>query len=177
MRVLVNGASGFLGSHAIQALLDDGHEVRASARSASRVRRALETLGCADAVELLEGDVTDEDDVDRSLSGCDAVVHAAAVYSFDARRGTEMLQGNVRGAENVIGRAVALGLDPIVHLSSYVALLPSSTPITADSPPGSPPTTYALSKARAEGIARRFQADGHPVTIIYPGMVWGPMTR
>lgn len=174
MKVLVNGASGFLGSHAIRALLDDGHDVRASARSADRVRRALEPLGCADTVEMLEGDVTDEDDVARTLSGCDAVVNAAAVYSYDARRGKEMLWGNVRGTENVIGRAAALGLDPIVHISSYVALLPSSTTVTADSPPGRPPTPYALSKARTEEIARGFQADGVPVTIINPGMVWGP---
>lgn len=80
MKVAVNGASGFLGSHAIRALLDDGHDVRASARSADRIRRALEPLDCADAVEVLEGDVTDEDDVARTLSGCDAVVNAAAVY-------------------------------------------------------------------------------------------------
>lgn len=174
MKVLVNGASGFLGSHAIRALLDDGHDVRASARSVDRVRRGLAPLGCAEAVEMLEGDVTDEDDVARTLKGCDAVVNAAAVFSYDARRGKEMLRGNVHGAENVIGQAAALGLDPIVHISSYVALLPSRKAITTDSPPGRPPTPYALSKARAEEIARRFQADGVPVTIINPGMVWGP---
>lgn len=174
MKVLVNGASGFLGSHAITGLLADGHDVRASARSRDRVRQSLEPLDCADAVEIVEGDVTDEDDVDRTLAGCDAVVNAAAVYSYDARRSAEMLRSNIRGAENVIGRAVALGLDPIVHISSYVALLPSSTPITTESPPGRPPTSYARSKARAEEIARAFQADGAPVTIINPGMVWGP---
>ncbi len=174
MRVVVNGASGFLGSHVVKALLADGHEVRASARSPSRIRRALEPWDLADAVEMIEGDVTDEEDVARVLGDSDAVVHAAAVYSFDARRGPEMLEGNVRGTENVLGRAVALGLDPIVHLSSYVALLPSRTPITTSSPPGEPSTPYALSKARAEQIARRLQADGHPITIVSPGMVWGP---
>ncbi|MDN5856309.1 MAG: NAD-dependent epimerase/dehydratase family protein [Actinomycetia bacterium] len=174
MKVLVNGASGFVGSHAIRALLDGDHEVRASARSADRVRRALEPLGCADSVEMVEGDVTDEDDVAVTLGGCEAVVNAAAVYSYDARRGKELVRGNVRGTENVIGTAAALGLDPIVHISSYVALLPSSSTVTAESPPGRPPTPYALSKARAEEVARGFQADGASVTIIHPGMVWGP---
>lgn len=174
MMVLVTGASGFLGSHAVRALLDAGHDVRASARSADRVHRALEPLGCSDMVEVVEGDVTDADDVTRTLGGCDAVLHAAAVYSYDARRGRECLQANVRGAECVLGQAVALGLDPIVHISSYVALLPSNSTITVGSPVGQPPTPYALSKARTEEIARRFQADGAPVAIINPGMVWGP---
>ena len=174
MKVVVNGASGFLGSHTIRALLDDGHEVRASARSAARIRRALEPLGCAQTVEVVEGDVTDEADVARTLAGCDAVVHAAAVYSFDPRRSQEMLHGNVRGTENVIRRAADLHMDPIVHVSSYVALLPSSTPITVDSPPGDPATPYARSKARAEEVARGFQAEDRPVAIVYPGMVWGP---
>lgn len=174
MLVLVTGASGFVGSHAVSALLDAGHDVRASARSANRVNSALEPLGCSGLVEVVQADVTDADDVDRTLRGCDAVVHAAAVYSCDARRARECLRANVSGAENVLGRAVALGLDPIVQVSSNVALLPSSGTITVDSPPGQPPVPYALSKARTEEIARLFQADGAPVAIVNPGMVWGP---
>ncbi len=174
MKVLVNGASGFVGSHAIRALLDGGHDVRASARSADRVRRALEPLGCADAVETVEGDVTDVADVAATLEGCEAAVHVAAVYSYDARRGKEMLHDNVQSTENVIGAAAALGLDPIVHISSYVALLPSDVTVTRESPPGRPHTPYALSKARSDEVARSFQSNGTSVTIIYPGMVWGP---
>lgn len=154
--------------------MDDGHDVRASARSTDRVRRALAPLGCADDVETVEADVTSERDVVRSLTGCEAAVNAAAVYSYDKRRATQLLRDNVSGTENVLGGAVELGLDPIVHISSYVALLPSTTTITPDSPLGRPPTPYALSKARSEEIARRYQDDGAPVTVIQPGMVWGP---
>lgn len=174
MKVLVTGASGFVGSHAVKAIVDAGHQVRASARSADRVRRALTVVDCSDPVEIVEADVTDEASVRAALEDCEAVIHAGAVYSFDPRRGREMIESNVRGAELVLGRACELGLDPVVHVSSYLALLPGRPPLTADSPVGRPPTAYALSKARSERLARDLQAEGKPVTIVQPGMVWGP---
>ncbi|HEY8370793.1 MAG TPA: NAD-dependent epimerase/dehydratase family protein, partial [Thermodesulfobacteriota bacterium] len=79
-----------------------------------------------------------------------------------------------RGAEVVLGGACALGLDPVVYVSSYVALLPGDGELRPDSPVGRPPTAYARSKAQAEEVARALQAGGAPVTIVYPGMVWGP---
>ncbi|GAA1864978.1 SDR family NAD(P)-dependent oxidoreductase [Paeniglutamicibacter psychrophenolicus] len=174
MKVLVTGASGFLGSHMAEALVRDGHEVRAAARSLARIRHALQLRGCFEEVEPVEADTTIEEDVERAVAGCDAVVHAAASYTLDPRRAANVLAQNVRGTELVLGKAVQRGLDPIIHISSYAALLPGAPEITADSPVGRPPTAYALSKARSEDIARAHQAAGAPVTIIQPGMVWGP---
>lgn len=209
MRILVTGASGFVGSHTVRALVQAGHRVRASARSAARVRAALEPHGCADAVEIVEASIADARAVTALLAGCDGVIHAAAVYSHDARRAREALSVNRRGAELVLGTACQLGLDPIVHVSSYVALLDADrwplrrrraaerrapspaprvatrggaaasadgvpAPLTPDSPLGDPPTPYARSKAQSDAVARVLQERGHPVTIVYPGMVWGP---
>ncbi|WP_046471398.1 SDR family NAD(P)-dependent oxidoreductase [Allosalinactinospora lopnorensis] len=174
MKVLVTGASGFVGSHTVKALVGAGHHVRASARTGERVRRALAPLGCADTVEITEADILDKDRIDDALNGCDAVVHAAATYSHDVRRSKEMLTTNPRGTELVLGRASELGLDPVIHVSTYTALLPARETLKPYSPVGNPPTPYARSKARSEHIARRLQAEGAPVTIVYPGMVWGP---
>lgn len=188
MRILVTGASGFVGSHTVRALVEAGHQVRASARSAARVRAALAPHGCAEAVEIVEASIEDAAAVSRALDGCDGVIHAAAVYSHDARRAREALAVNRRGAELVLGTACERGLDPIVHVSSYVALLGSderpsrrrgaaasaSAPLTPDSPLGDPPTAYARSKAQSDAVARALQARGRPVVIVYPGMVWGP---
>lgn len=173
MKVAVTGASGFLGSHTVRALLDAGHQVRATARSGERVRHALAPHGCAGDVEIVTADVTAPAAVREALTGCDAVVHAAAVYSLDARRHRDMRAINPRGTEVVLGQAHQLGL-PVLYVSTYTALLPASSPLTPDSPVGHPPVPYARSKADAERIARRWQDQGAPVTIVYPGMVWGP---
>jgi len=173
VRVLVTGGTGFVGSHTVAALVKQGHRVRLLARSPRRVDPALAPHGGA-ALEVVIGDVTDEGSVVAALAGCEAVIHAANVFSFDPRRVELMESVNERGTELVLAAASRIGLDPIVHVSSFVALLPADTPLTADSDVGSPVPAYSRSKASAERIARRFQADGVPVVITYPGSVWGP---
>lgn len=87
-----------------------------------------------------------------------------------------MLDVNVRGTELVLTAAHEQGLDPIVHVSSAVALLPprDAAVLTNESPLGSPPGAYARSKVAAERIAREMQAQGAPVVITSPGTVVGP---
>jgi len=129
----------------VRALLEAGHEVRMLVRAPERIPRALSPLG-VQPPEHAVGDVTDAATVRRALDGCDAVVHAASVYSFDARDVARMQQENRRGTEIVLTTAQQLGLDPIVHVSSYVALLPSDGPLHPESPLGQPDVPYARSK-------------------------------
>jgi dihydroflavonol-4-reductase len=112
-----------VGSHSIGALAKAGHRVRVSARAPERVPAALAPLG-VDEVESVRGDVTDSAAVGRALEGADAVLHAASVFSMDARRADEMRSVNVRGTDVVLRTAHRLGLDPIVYVSSELALLP-----------------------------------------------------
>lgn len=175
MRVLVTGGTGFVGAHSVKALIDAGHDVRLLVRAPERIAEAMGPLGIA-PVDHVVGDVTDPGAVRRALDGCEAVLHAASVYALAQRRSAEMASVNARGTEVVLGEAHALGLDPIVHVSSYVALLPppGGGVVTADAPIGHPAGPYARSKAESESIARRLQHEGAPVTITYPGAVWGP---
>jgi dihydroflavonol-4-reductase len=173
MRVLVTGGTGFLGSHSVKALVDAGHEVRLLVRSPDRIAPALGPLGVA-APEHVVGDVTDRGSVRRALEGCDAVLHAASVFSYDPRQVASMQRANREGAEGVLNTAHELGLDPIVHVSSVVALLPARETLRADSPLGEPAPPYARSKAETERLARDLQASGAPVVITRPGMIWGP---
>ncbi len=142
--MLVTGGTGYLGSHVVAALAGAGHRTRVLARSAEKVPAALGPLG-VDGVQTVIGDVTEPAAVERALSGCDAVVHAASVFSLDARRAGEMNAVNVRGTEVVLDTADRLGLDPIVHVSSELALLPPAAGhvLTPDSPVRRPPGPIA----------------------------------
>jgi nucleoside-diphosphate-sugar epimerase len=175
MLLLVTGGTGYVGSHSIAALVGAGHRVRVLARSPERIPAALAPLG-VDDVETAIGDVTDPAAVERALEGCDAVLHAASVFSMDARRAEEMRAVNVRGTEIVLGSAHRNGLDPIVFVSSKLALLPpaNGSVLTAESPVGKPGWSYCRSKADSELVARDYQALGAPVVSVMPAAVWGP---
>src|SRR5215472_1872032 len=173
--VLVTGGTGYLGSHAVAALAGAGHRIRVLARSAEKVPAVLGPLG-VEGVETAVGDVTEPAAVERALAGCDAVVHAASVFSLDARRADEVSAVNVRGTEVVLGAADRLGLDPIVHVSSELALLPPTAGdvLTPDSPVKRPPWPYCRSKADSELVARKYQQLGAAVVSVMPAAVWGP---
>jgi nucleoside-diphosphate-sugar epimerase len=164
-----------VGSHAIAALSRAGHRIRLLARSPQRAPAALAPLGIHH-VETVAGDVTDPDAVEHALEGCDAVLHAASVFSLDARKAQEMLSVNVRGTEIVLGTAHRRGLDPIVLVSSELALLPPAEgeTLTAESPVKQPPWPYCRSKAESELVARKYQLLGAPVVSVMPAAVWGP---
>ncbi|HEX4702237.1 MAG TPA: NAD-dependent epimerase/dehydratase family protein [Pseudonocardiaceae bacterium] len=176
MLVCVTGGTGFVGAHSIAALLRAGHRVRMLARTAAGVEKALTPLGVQLAdVDVVIGDVTDEIAVARLMTGACGVLHAAGRYSFDSRQRAEMRRVNVRGTELVLAAARRVGADPIVHVSSFGALLPARRRIVAaDSPVGQAREPYLASKAAAEVIARRHQVQGAPVVITYPPALLGP---
>ena len=89
MKVLVTGGTGFVGSHSVKAILDAGHDVRLLVRSPGRVAPALEPLGVG-GVDHLVGDATDAESVRKAMDGCNGVLHAAAVFSYDARDAREI---------------------------------------------------------------------------------------
>ena len=134
MKVAVTGGMGFVGSHTVAALVRSGHQVRLLVRSADRVAPALEPLGVRD-VDVALGDVTDREAVERALDSCEPVVHCASVYSFDPRMDAAIRKTNVAGTELVLEIASHLGLNPIIHVSTYLALIAEKgTILTATAP-------------------------------------------
>jgi dihydroflavonol-4-reductase len=169
MKVLVTGGTGFVGSHSVRALLDVGHAVKLLVRDPARVPFK--------GLEMARGEVTDANAVAKAIAGCDAVLHCASVYSYDPRKDAEMLRVNVAGTRNVLEAGLAAGCNPVVHVSSLVALIggtPRGRTLSADSPVGEPLGVYPRTKRDSELIARALQDKGHPVLISYPGSVWGP---
>lgn len=175
MRIFVTGGTGFVGSHSVAAFVAARHAVRLLARSPSKVPRVLRPLRVPlDRVEVVVGDATDEAVVARAMAGCDAVFDSASMVSLRRWDGAAVRHVNERVAAVVLGTAVRLGIDPVVHVSSISALLPPNPPggvITHDSPVGSPPGAYMQSKAAVDAAVRR---SGAPVTMTYPTMVIGP---
>jgi len=169
MKVLLTGASGFLGSHIAETLVSEGYEVRALVRRSSKVAH-LEDLGVDLAYAVLERG----EGLREAMDGVDAVVHGAAITK--GRTEAEFLEVNDGGTRHLLeaASAVAPGLRRFVFVSSLEALGPSpdGRPLTEDAPPN-PITRYGRSKVAAEATVRSF-ADRLPVVILRPTAIYGP---
>jgi dihydroflavonol-4-reductase len=174
MRVLVTGGTGFVGGWTAKAIADAGHSIRFLVRNPARLQTSVAKLG-VDVSDFAVGDITDRVSVRDALRGCDAVVHSAALVATDPRQTAQMLTTNMQGAQNVLGQSVELGLDPIVHVSSFTALFhPGLVVLSANLPVVGGADGYGTSKAQVDIYARGLQDAGAPVNITYPGMVLGP---
>ncbi len=174
MRVLVTGATGFVGSHAAVALREAGHDVRVLARRPERVAPALAVHGEGIEVDVAAGDMTDADAVAAAVENCDAVVHAAGEIGVADGTGPAS-NANVEGVRTVIGAALAAGCDPIVYTSTVTVHLPTGDDvITLDTSLAEPHSAYGASKLQAELLVREWQAEGAPVTSFTLGGVYGP---
>ena len=179
MRILVTGATGLIGCHAVAALLEAGHTVRVLARDASKTDRVLAPFGRTSAdVETVVGSIDDDARLDEAMAGCGGALHCAGLFSPDRRRAAEIEATNVGGTRAVLAaaeRAASSGtLERVVYVSSILALFPASGPrMTANDEVTTPSEMYAATKAAAERIAREAQAS-LPLTIVYPAAVQGP---
>lgn len=177
MHILVTGGSGYIGGHTVAALLARGHRLRLFARSLAKVRANLEPLGVSpDAIDVVEGDLDEDGAVTRALDGVDALFHAASPFSFDPRRAAEMARVAAAGSR-LLERAVGAGLEPVVHVSSILALPRRGVEVQSlspDAPPGDADFPYIRSKAAQERTVQALQRDGAPVLATLPGQVLGP---
>ena len=173
MKVLVTGGTGFVGSHVTRQLQRSGHSVRLLVRSESKATSYYDSLG-EPVPELMRGDITVADSVRHALDGCSAVVHAAAATPMGTTR-EQLFAVNVAGTKNVVGTAVALGIGPIVCVSSITAIFNTDgAKVTPDAPPAPSKLPYGQSKVEAEHYLRSLQDRGEAIATVYPGGVVGP---
>jgi nucleoside-diphosphate-sugar epimerase len=171
MRVLVTGATGFVGFHVARTLAERGHALRVFARSREKAERVLAGM----PVELALGDMTDAAAVANALRGCDAYVHAAAAVSLDPREAERLLRENVAGARAVVEGARAEGVAYGVYVSSLTTIWGARGPDpSAASPLRAGQSGYALAKVEAERVVRAAQAAGMALAIVHPNGVIGP---
>lgn len=178
--VLVTGADGFIGSHLVEALVRQGHKVRAFV-----LYNSFGSWGWLDhtprpireGLDVFAGDIRDPHGVREAMKGCDAVLHLAALiaipYSYHSP--DTYVDTNVKGTLNVLQAARELGVRRVIHTStSEVYGTARFVPITEEHPlRGQSP--YSATKIAADQLAYSFHASfGLPVVIARPFNTYGP---
>ena len=171
MRVLVTGATGFIGAALAERLVARGDRVRALVRPTSRTGE-LERLGA----ELARGDVCELSTVDAAVEGCDWVIHLAG--AIKALGTDELFRANAEGTRNVALACAAAARPPVlVYVSSLAAAGPSRDGrprIEEDAP--APVSRYGESKLAGEQAVRAVSGRV-AASIVRPPLVYGPRDR
>lgn len=169
MRVLVTGATGFLGRHVVARLLDERLAVRALVRNPQ---------ASLPGVEAIPGDLTDAVSLRSAMQGVDWVIHAAARVATSGSW-AEFEAANVTGTATVLAAAAAARVKRVVHVSSLsvYAVEASGVTITEDSEyeaGAGERGFYSRSKLIADRLALQAAHGGAPVTVARPGLLYGP---
>jgi dihydroflavonol-4-reductase len=172
MKVLITGATGYIGSAVLRQLLKDGKNVRCLVRETSSMKN-FDGLH----VEIACGDIRDAASVRRAINGCDQVYHLAALYANWLPKSALMYRVNEEGTRNVLSVCRDAGVKKIVYCSSVAALgAHGKTPLDEAAAFNLTSTGdhYYISKYRAEQVALQFARRGLPVVIVNPSNPIGP---
>ena len=172
MRAFVTGGTGFIGSRVVKRLRDRGDEVVVLAR------RPEKAAGL-DA-QVVDGDLGDAGAIRSGVEGCQAVFHIAADYrvGMPKSKREQMYDANVRGTERVLDAAADAGVDRIVYVSTVNAF-GNTNGRTVDESYARDESDgfvsyYDETKYLAHKLAQGRAANGAPVVIVQPGLVYGP---
>ena len=172
MRVLVTGATGFVGGNLVRTLVDRGYDVRALVRRNSNTL-ALENLGVEEAL----GDLRDRVSIAKALKGCQGVFHCAAMYTFWSRDPSEVYRVNVEGTKVIFEEAERAGVERAVYTSTVSTIgLPKKGLGTEDTQlrPQDLVGHYKKSKYLGEQEALAATRNGLPVVVVNPAAPIGP---
>lgn len=175
MKVLVTGGTGFIGGEVVRQLRERGEEVVCLVRSPEKATK-LRELGC----ELASGDLGDEAAIRKGMGGCDAAIHAAAMYEvgIPPKQRPAMWEANVAGTERVMKVALEEKVPRIVYVST-VGIFGNTHKRVVDESYENPETDftsyYEETKLEAHKLVQRMIDDqGLPAIIVQPGGVYGP---
>jgi nucleoside-diphosphate-sugar epimerase len=174
MKVLITGATGFIGSHILKVLVAKGHKVRAL------VRKTSDTSSIKGPdVELAYGDITSPESLKAAVKGVDAVIHLAAMVS-DFGPYKDFVALNIDGVRNILDAAKDEGVSRFVHFSTNDVLGIHKGGVVVDDSLPYKKTGYPYPDTKIEGEKIAFEyykKYNLPVTAIRPSWVYGPGDR
>ncbi len=168
--VAVTGATGFVGSHLIRRLTEQGKQVRALVRSVEKAKEKLPS-----SVEFIQGDVTDAKTVDSFLKGTSELFHLASILQEPSTPDKVFWDVHVGGTKNLLDAALKHKLKRFVHFSTIGVLgSPKVLPANEESPYQAK-DIYQITKCEAEKLAlKTFRETGLSGVVVRPAAVYGP---
>jgi dihydroflavonol-4-reductase len=174
MKVLVTGANGFLAANVVRELLARNFEVRGLVRKNADTRSLQGVL-----FEIFYGNITDPDDVDKAVSGCDVVIHAAADTSQRYSNAAPLLKVNVEATRLLVEASKKHSVQRFIFISTgnTIDFGTKENPGHEGNPLGKlfQKSGYALSKLEAEElILNEVKNNGFDAVIVNPTFMIGP---
>lgn len=171
MKYFITGATGFIGGRVARQLREAGHEVVAVVRNPAKAKDLTDS-----GVMVHQGDVTDKESMRAPMTGVDGVFHIAAWYNVGVRDKSEAVPINVDGTRNVLELMRELGIPKGVYTSTLGVNEDTGGKLVDETYRYSGPfySEYTRTKAKAHRLADTFIADGLPLVIVMPGLVYGP---
>lgn len=175
MKAFVTGGSGFLGSHIVDACLARGDSVRALVRASSNT----DYLRTCPGVELVVGELSDQETLVRALAGMDVVYHSAArVLDYGSREA--FFETNVHGTTHLLAAAKQARVPRFVFVSSPSVVMAGADQLDVDETAPYPArflNLYSETKALAEQAVLAANGPGFTTCALRPRGVWGPRDR
>lgn len=171
MQYFLTGATGFVGGVLAQKLRRAGHEVCAVVRTLGKADK-LAHLG----VQLYQGDITDKESMRAPMTGVDGVFHVAGWYKIGTVDKAEGHRVNVEGTRTVLTLMQELGIAKGIYTST-LAVNSDTHGVEVDERyhfTGRHLSVYDQTKADAHQVAESFIANGLPLVIVQPGLIYGP---
>jgi dihydroflavonol-4-reductase len=175
-RVLITGATGFIGNHVTRLCLEKGDDVRVMVM-AGEDRAPLAGMD----VEFVEGNLLDADSLAQAVQGVEQLYHLAALFAIWTKDPDLHYKVNVDGARAMMQAAMAAGIEKIVFTSSIAAIgiVGNGGWATEDTAFNSWPwaSDYILSKFISHQLVKGLVSEGLPATMVMPGLPFGPGDR
>lgn len=185
-RILITGATGFLGMHVLFELAGKGYRVKALYRHRQKIEQVKRIWGyyttdvdrLGEFIEWIEGDILDKYFLSDNLQGIQEVYHAAGLVTFDDRERARLNQINVQGTANLVNACLENGISKLCHVSSIATLGESNGSGLIDEKmrwkPDPGASAYAISKLKGEMEVWRGIHEGLPAVIVNPSVIIGP---